>query len=89
MRSSESTSGSEESAGMAGIDPVADTDEKVGAVDMTGSGGRAGRLPARITPRWVRRVLFEARLAFEDEMERERRRALDRELERYWRARRP
>lgn len=42
----------------------------------------------RITSRWVRVALFEARLAFEDEMERERRRLLDREFDRFWRAER-
>lgn len=42
----------------------------------------------RITPRWVRIALFEAREAFEDEMERERRRLLDREFDRFWRTRR-
>lgn len=42
----------------------------------------------RITPRWVRVALFEARMAFEDEMERERKKLLDREFERFWRTRR-
>lgn len=41
----------------------------------------------RLTPRWVRAALLEARMAFEDEMERERKRQLDREFERFWRAR--
>lgn len=38
-----------------------------------------------ITPRWVRTVLFEGRMAFEDEMERERKRLLNREFDRFWR----
>lgn len=42
----------------------------------------------RITPRWVRVALFEAREAFEVEMQRERRRLLDREFDRFWRTRR-
>ncbi len=59
------------------------------AADPYGVGRPADARHPRITPRWVRVALFEARLAFEDEMERERRKLLDRELERYWRARRP
>lgn len=39
-----------------------------------------------ITPRWVSVALFEARQAFEHEMQRERRRLVDREFDRFWRA---
>lgn len=57
------------------------------AADPDASWGTGDPTRPRITPRWVRTALLEARMAFEDEMERERRKQLDREFDRFWRTR--
>lgn len=61
-------------------------DVPVSAVSRRPGGEPLGRARhPRITRRWVQVALVEARLAFEREMERERR-SLDREFDRFWRA---
>lgn len=61
--------------------------------DVGGGGGEAGRSigetrmrKLRISPRWLKMTVESNRLAFEDEMQRHRRR-FDRELRRFWRRR--
>lgn len=47
----------------------------------------SGSKQPKITSRWVGLVLMEARLAFEQEMQRDRKQ-LDREFDRFWRSHR-